>query len=221
MALTLLDVVNWVRGKTGHLGVSSFSQSNESLDNVRDVNDAYEELIQELPTDTPYLMGSGELSLVALTRTYPLESDALLHNLIDWSVENETENDSPVNVATFEFIKRTYPKYDETTGKPKYIYREPNQTDTVGVYPVPDSPYTLKYLYQKDFTLLSEPTDTFAVPDRWLRYVKLRAKHMYEKRRNYGNPEETYEEVLDALAFIQVQCLENNPQYVFPERLLS
>jgi hypothetical protein len=66
---------------------------------------------------------------------------------------------------------------------------------------------------------MSSPTETFGIPDRWCRYLKIKAKFFYEDRRNYGNPEETQMEAERELIGILAESETMNGSYVLPERL--
>lgn len=217
MAQTLLDVVNWVRRKTGHKPVTAFSQDNESLDTVQDINDAYEELLSELPDDCPYLMDEGSVSTVNGTATYNLDSDAKIFDLEEWSFVNESDNNTPIEMATFEYIKERYPDYETQTGQPQYAYAK-GTGEQISFYPVPDTAYTITYNFKLKFTELSATTDTFLVPDEWLKYIKWRARYFYEDRRSYGNPEATYEEAESHLIQTLVYASKLTGSYIRPSR---
>lgn len=217
MADTLLDVVKRVRRKVGlDPTISSFGETDESNDNVQDVNDAYFELLRSLPKDTPYLVDvSGTLSTVANTRLYSLGATARTMNVLEWSFENETSGDVPLKIATLEFIQGTYPKYDEDTGQPSYIYREGDEQ--LGIYPIPDGVYSIKYKFSKTFTRLTSTTDEFIVPDEWVRYVEKKAQYLYEDRKGFGDPDATFAQSESIMTEILVEAEMMNPNYFLPE----
>jgi len=217
MADTLLTVVQRVSRKVGlDPTITSFSESNESNDVVQDVNDAYFELIRALPKDTPYLNDvSGSITTVNGTRLYSLGSGARVFNLLEWSFENETDSDNLLEVVTLGFVQQKDSQYDENTGKPLYLYREGN--DQLGIYPVPDDAYTIKYKFTKTFSRLSDTDDVFIVPDEWLRFVEKKAQYFYEDRKGFGSPEATYTLAEEMLVEILAEAELLNPTYFVPE----
>lgn len=216
MADSLLTVVQRVSRRVGlDPTITAFSDNDETNDVVLDVNDAYEHLLNALPDDTPYLIDvTGSLSLVNGTRAYSLDSAARSFKLLEWSFENETDDDSKIRPATLEYVQRLDSKYDETTAQPTHVYLE--GSDQVGFYPVPDASYTIKYKFAKSFTRLSATTDTFVVPDEWLPYIELYAQALYEKRKGFGNYAETFELAERKLTDIFTDVETMTPHYFDP-----
>lgn len=217
MADTLLAVVKRVCRKVGlDPTITSFSDTDESNDVVQDVNDAYFELVRSLPKDTPYLVDiSGTVTTSNGTRLYSLGASARLFNILEWSVENETNEDNPIEVVPLQYVQDMDSQYDEKTGVPTKLYREGNEQ--IGLYPVPDGTYAINYKFTKTYTRLSTTTDVFIVPDEWLRFVEKKAQYLYEDRKGFGSPEETYMQAEDILAEILAEAEMMNPRYFVPE----
>lgn len=217
MAVTLLQLVQRVNRKVGlDPTITSFSNDDESNDVVQDIVEAYEDLVMALPPECPYLNASGSISAVDGTRLYALASDAQSPDLYEWSFENETENDAPLTFVTKDYVQALDPRYDEVEGKPKYIYLE--GSNQVGIYPIPDASYTIKYQYGKSITTrLSATTDTFILPDRWMRYPELMARAEYEGRKGMSDSEKTMQKAIDMLAEIMSEAWEASPTYLLTE----
>lgn len=217
MTVTLLDVVQRV---SRHVGldptITSFSNNDETNDIVQFVNEAYEELIMALPENCPYLNDSGTITTVASTRLYALETGAFSYNLYSWSLQDETSNDKPLQLVTLDYIATIDDRYDEVEGIPAYMYAE--GSNQLGIYPVPNGVYTIKYQYAKDLqTRLTTTTDTFIFPDRWIRFVEKRAQEKYERLKAFSEPDYTLMESETLLTNILVEAWEMNPTYIFSE----
>lgn len=217
MALTLLQLIQRVSRKVGlDPTITSFSDTDETNDLVQDIAEAYEDLLAELPPQLPYLHGTGSITTVAGTRLYALAANARAFDLNEWSFQNETDDDSPLELVTREFIQKLDPKYDETQNKPLYLYLE--GSDQLGVYPVPDDVYTISYSYGAgSVTRVSATTDTFIIPDRWLRYVEKSAQASYERRKGFSGAEETAVEAFNLFADVMVEAWELVPTYMVSE----
>lgn len=217
MAVTLLQVVNRVRRSVGlNSDVTSFADTDESNDNVQDVNEAYEELLMTIPNNTPYLNSSSTISAVASTRLYSLASDCMVYDLYDFSFENETQNDAPMRLVTKEEVQKIDSRYDEVTGVPYLVYAEGN--NQVGLYPVPDGSYTINYQYgQTPSSRLSSTSATFVVPDRWVRFIEKKAQEKYERRKAYSDPDNTKLEALELLSEILADAWAVNPTHLEAE----
>lgn len=216
MSDSLLTSVNRVRRAAGLPVVTTFVESDESLLNVQDVNDSYLYLLKQLPSDLAYLQDAsgGTITTVASTRLYAMDTDARPWNLLEWSFQNETSEDYPMQMVTREYIQSTFPKFDESTGAPQMLYREGN---SLGLYPVPDGVYSLSYQFKSPFTRLSATTDTFIIPDEWLRFVEMHAQFLYEDRKGFGNREATAARMKDELVSIVAQAELMTPTYFLPE----
>lgn len=219
MAVTLLDVVNRIRRNVGlDPTITAFSDDDESNDNVQDVNESYEDLLQVLPKGIPYLNKSASLSLVNGTRLYSIATDAHGFNLYSWSFQNETDEDEPLIFTTLEYIQALTPKYDETTGKPKYVYLEGN--DQVGFYPIPDGARTVDYKYGQSLTArLSSTSATFIIPDPWVRVVEKMAQERYERRKGYASANRTFNDALNLLGEVLSEAWEMEPTYLQGEHI--
>lgn len=193
MADTLLSVAQRVARKVGlDPTFTSFSNTDETNDLVQYINDAYFELICELPKDVPYLLNisTGTVTTVNGTRAYSLPAAVRVFNLLDWSFQDETNGDVPLEMRTFQQIQKLDSKYDETTGKPEYVYRDVG--DKIALYPVPDEAYTVSFKFSTVFTRLSATTDVFIVPDEWVRYIELKARFWYEKSKGFSEADTTF-----------------------------
>jgi hypothetical protein len=212
MSDTLLDVVNRVRRVIGLGSVTSFVEANESLDNVQDVNDSYLYLLKQLPDDLPMLqdLTGGSLTTVAGTRTYALDSDARPFYLMEWSFADTSNENRALSWATKEYVQKRDPNYKTNQGQPELIYLDGT---TFGIYPVPDDAYTITYDFKSPFTRLSGTTDTFLIPDEWLRFVELHSVFLYEQRKGFGNVETSVGRVQDEMISIVAEAELMSPSY--------
>lgn len=219
MSVTLLTVVQRVSRNVGlDPTITSFSNSDETNDLVQYVNEAYEELFMMLPPETPFLNGSSTLSLVNGTRLYSLASDAMPFDLYDWSFVDTTDQNNQLIPSTKEYIESLDSAYKTTTGIPKYVYPEGNQK--VGFYPVPNTSISVNYEYGISCPArLSLITDTFLLPDRWMRFVEKTAQEKYERIKGYGEPDSTAMTAFNLLGEIMLEAWETNPTYLVNEGL--
>lgn len=218
MADTLLTAAQRVARKVGlDPTFTSFSESDETNDLISYINDAYLELIDALPENTPQLLDiTGTISTVASTRLYSLASGARNFNVLEWSFENETESDAPIEIATPEYLKQVDPKWDETTGKPRYAYFE--GASSLGFYPVPDAVYVVNYRFKKTFTELTATTDVFIVPDEWIRaFIDKRAAALYVTAKGFRDAEQKATEAERELIGIIGDVFAMMPAYAVPE----
>jgi hypothetical protein len=215
VADSLLTVVNRVRRVLGLPTVSSFTDNDESNLNVQDVNDSYLYLLKQLPDDLALLDTSGgSITTVADTRLYSLDGDARHFHLLEWSFQDETSGDIPLSLTTREYIQRKDPRFDEVTGKPQFLYRDVTK---LGVYPVPDAVYEISYQFKSPFTRLTLTSDTFIIPDEWLRPVELHAIFLYEDRKGFSNAPNTAARMKDELISVVAEAELMNPSYFVPE----
>lgn len=217
MAVTLLQVVQRVSRPVGlDPTITSFSNNDETNDLVQYVNEAYEELLIVLPSSTPFLNSSGTLSLTNGTRLYSVASNAMPFDLYEWSFINTTGSDAQITFATKDYINTLDIEYKTTAGTPTYAYVEGNQQ--VGFYPVPNASFTVTYEYGiSSPARLTATSDTFLIPDRWVRYIEKSAQEKYERVKGYGDPDATALVAFNLLAEILVEAWETNPTYLLNE----
>lgn len=218
MAQTLLQVAQRIARKMGLDDTfTAFSDSDETNDIKYWINDAYLELMTELTECTSYLIDiSGSLTTSASTRLYALDSDARIWNLFDWSFSNETENDAKIRFATLRYVQERDAKYDETEGTPYLVYPEGDQ---LGVYPVPDGTYTIKYKFKKPFTELTATTDTFVTPDEWVRrFIDVRVQAMRARVKGWDEVGMLEEEADRELALVIVDAQKFAPLFFRGDR---
>src|SRR5437868_3893911 len=209
MAITLLTAVQRVCRNVGlDPSITAFSDNDESNDIVQDIAEAYEELLMQLPSETTFLYASGAITTVSGTRVYSLASDAMSFDLYDWSFNDQTNSYSKLIPVSREFIENLDPAWRTTAGKAVYIYKEGN--NQVGFYPVPNSTDTINYQYGKTVTTrISATTDTFIIPDRWVRYVEKRAQAKYERRKMFADPDASDAQALFIWTEIMVEAWED------------
>lgn len=213
MALTLLDITKRICRSVGiYSDITSFNENNDTLDIVHFINEAYEELITQLPPETPYLKVDGTLTTVAGTRTYSPVAGFFAPNLYKWSIQNQTSNNGPVSYASLDYIKSLSPDYKTEQGEPTHLYLD---GDNLALFPVPDAVYVLSYIYNETIaTRLSATTDTFGVPDTWLLFVEKRAQEKYEKVKGYSTYPETQATADKFLEHVLVDAWEMNNRYL-------
>lgn len=219
MADTLLGVAQRIARKCGlDPTFTSFSNDDETNDIVTYINDALLELLDALPENTPYLVNiDGQFPTVDGTRLYALETGARPFNILEWSFENETLSDEAIEVATPDYLKGIDPKWDETTGIPKYVYLEGSQ---LGLYPVPDDAYTINYRYKTAFAAISSTSATFPVPDEWIRqFIDKKVEAIYKTSKGFREAEDKMSEADRELISILGDVYSMVPAYAIPEGL--
>ena len=163
---------------------TSFSNNDETFDLVAYINDAYQDLLDALPVDLPFLLNtSASIALIPGVRLYSLDTNAHQWSLLNWSFSDITEGTSPLEVIPLETLQINAPDYTSRSGKPRYVYLEGN--DQVGFYPVPNSEALVSYKFSQSFIRLSNSSDTFIVPDAWLRFVEDQAKYYYDLAKGF------------------------------------
>lgn len=216
MALTLLEIVKRVAAQTKLIDpttITAFSYDDETQNLVDYINRAVDKLKTELPTEGLQFLykTNGSISTVASTRLYSLASDTHVNNIFTWSFEDDTNTDNPLQYATLEYIKGTYPNYDSDTGKPQYFYIEDTQ---IGLYPIPDATYTIKYFYQETPTALSATSATFPFPDDWLGFVVDFASYLYKDEKSIQSAGTDLAMASGKLAKIYGEVWAKRPEYV-------
>lgn len=219
MSVSLLTVVQRVSRNLGlDPTITSFSDNNDTNLLVQFINEAYEDIFDNLPEQTPFRNSSATISTVNGTRLYNLASNAMPFDLYEWSFENTTPPVNPIQVVTKDWVFALDQAYQSTTGTPKYFYPEGNQK--IGFYPVPNAVFTITYEYGITTPArLSLVGDTFLIPDRWVKYIEKSAQEKYERQRGYGDPDRTYLDVQEQYAIIQVEAWQSNPTYFINEGL--
>lgn len=217
MADTLLTVAQRVARKVGiDPTFTSFSNSDDTNDIVQYINDAYQDLLDALPDDCPYLLDTSRtLSLSNGTRLYSLYTDARHFSILDWSFINTTSNSAPITVTTLQAVQEIDELYTSRTGVPEFVYREGNEQ--VGFYPIPDGSYTVSYKFSKPFSRLSATSDSFLVPDHWLRYVEDKAAYYYQERKGFQDTELLLFGTEQKLVAILTEADLMNPHYFYSE----
>lgn len=163
---------------------TSFSDNDESNNIVSYINDAYQALIDALPSDLPLLLDTTRtLSLVPNTRLYNLDASAHHWSLLEWSFSNSSNNNDNLRAVTLEWLQNVYPSYRTDVGVPQYVYQEGNES--VGFYPLPNVGTSVSYKFSKPFTRLSATTDVFIVPDNWLIYIERQAQAAYANDKSF------------------------------------
>jgi hypothetical protein len=219
MAVSLLTVVQRVSRDVGlDATVTAFSETDDTNFILQLVNEAYEELMILLPPDTDFRQTSGTITTANTTRLYALPSNAMPFDLYEWSFVDTTNSYARLHFATKDFIQALDTKYKTTSSKPQYVYTEGAQN--VGFYPVPDGTYSIAYEYGQSLTTrLSNTTDVFLVPDRWVRYIEKSAQEKYERLRGYGDPDNTELIAFNLLGEVLVEAWETNNTYMINEGL--
>jgi hypothetical protein len=163
---------------------TNFSSNDETLDLIAYINDAYQDLLDALPLDFPFLMNTSQsIALNPGQRLYNLAENAHQWSLLSWSFNDMTDGTVPLESISLETLQANVPNYTSNSGKPSYVYLEGN--DQVGFYPVPDSEALVSYKFSQSFVRVSNPTDTFLIPDNWLRFVEDQAKYYYDLAKGF------------------------------------
>jgi len=178
---------------------TTFSESDETLDLVGYINDAYQDLIDALPIDLPFLLNTSKsIILSSGTRLYNLDSSAHQWSLLQWSFSDISNGVSPLETISLEQLQSIHPGYITDTGKPNFVYYEGQ--DQVGFYPIPNLDGLVTYKFTQAFSRLSNPNDTFLVPDAWLRYIEDQAKYYYELAKGFTQTMPPNERLMGILA---------------------
>lgn len=217
MSITLLTAVQRVNRNVGlDPTITALSNQDESNDIVQYLNEAYEDLLMMLPPDCPFLNANGTFTTVAGTRLYPLAAEAFSPDIYTWSFEDETDL-SQLQFVTKDYVYTISNQWDTYQSKPQWLYLE--GTNQVGMYPVPNGAYVINYQYAQSTSLtrLSATTDTFILPDRWIRFVEKRAQEKYERNKAFDSADATYQDAENLLAQIITESWEMNPTYLFNE----
>jgi|GEM_PF-3005387 len=200
MSDTLLQVVQRVARKVRiDSSFSSFSESDETLDLVGYVNDAYQDLIDGLPNDLPLLLNTSKsITLSSGTRLYNLDINAHQWSLLQWSFTDISSGVTPLTLISLEALQNIYLGYTTDTGKPSFVYYE--GSDQVGFYPIPNRDGLVSYKFTQAFSRLINPSDTFLIPDAWLRYIEDQAKYYYDMAKGFTEAMPANERLMGILA---------------------
>lgn len=217
MATTLLQSVQTVCRKVGlDPTITAFSNTDETLDLVSDIQEAYDELLDTLPPEAVYLFSSGSVVTAVGVRTYSLASDVKTSDLYDWSFQDASQSNQKISPCSREYVLSLDPNWQTTPGKPYLVYDE--GPSSIAFYPVPNVIDTITYQYGKSvLTRLSDPADTFIVPDSWVRFITKRAQGLYERRKGFGEADNTDSVAGMMLSNIIVEAWEDAQTYLVEE----
>lgn len=176
MALTYLTLVNSVLRRFGSVPITSATFTTTLDAEHLLVKDAVNDAIRKINTqefEWPFNYVAGTITCVAGTGSYATASAS---KKIDWdSVLIDASTILGVSERHLKYID--YDRYiqnfaerdgDATTGDydtPEYVYRTPG--NQIGVTPLPDQTYTIKYNYFAYSTELTAATDTTLIPDEF------------------------------------------------------
>lgn len=215
MAETLLSVVKQVARAVGlSPSITAFFDGDETNDLVQDVNNGYHTLLQSLPKDCVYLLEQeATFNTANGIQTYNKPDSALSFNIAAWSFRRLTP--TPIfnlTVETYESALRNYPDFTTKTGKPEVVVL---RDTTLQLYPIPDGVYEVNYKYSTANPVLVAPTDTFIIPDNWVRFVTKYAQYQYEQRKGFGNTMSSLNEAKIILTQIQVDNYLLTPTVIY------
>lgn len=186
MAKTYLDIVNIVLRDTNEVpltagdfatarGLQAFVKEavNRALLDITNYNDEWP-WMAHVPSDPGDKFQSHTFSTVAGVSEYLLPSGI---DQIDWDNIVLTDPAEPDSVIKLEFVSyNQVTRQPVTEGEPYSVYQPPNGT-YMGLFPKPETVWTVDYLAFKEPTLLVGDADTLPFEDRYYPVLVSRARY--------------------------------------------
>jgi len=143
------------------------------------INKAQRDIINS-EVEWPFTVVSQSFSTAAGTSEYSRESDAKTLDFDSFTVQKSGEAERTLRYLSFnEYLdaKNEIDTNPNTSARaaPDFIYETPD--NKIGLSPVPDDIYTVRYYYYQTSTDMSDATDTPVIPERFHDVIVNRARY--------------------------------------------
>jgi hypothetical protein len=218
MANTLIEICKDVAFEVGvSTTFTSFSDNDDSNLLKYYVNKAYLEIFDQiLPRNSIYNnTQTGTITTVSGTRVYALDinTDHFKTDDLRFRINEGVNLITDLAFYNKQDVLDEFKDASGTIAKPYIVYVE-NATQ-FGLFPVPDATYTIEYYYTPNPVKLTQTTDTFLVPDSWLRlYVTPKASFYYLASKEFPDAPVQAERAIRGSGVILATTLQKTPIFI-------
>jgi len=178
--MNYLQLCNNVLREINEVEIVNIGSTRGIQTSVKDfINKAQRDIINS-EVEWPFTVVSQSFSTAAGTSEYSRESDAKTLDFDSFTVQKSGEAERTLRYLSFnEYIeaKNETDTNPNTSARaaPDFIYETPDTK--IGLSPVPDDTYTVRYYYYQTSTDMSDATDTPVIPERFHDVIVNRARY--------------------------------------------
>lgn len=178
--MNYLQLCNNVLREINEVEIVNIGSTRGIQTSVKDfVNKAQRDIINS-EIEWPFTVVSQSFSTVAGTAEYARESDAKTIDFDSFTVQKSGEAERTLRYLSFnEYLdsKNEADTNPNTSARaaPDFVYETPDTK--IGLSPVPDDIYTVRYYYYQTSTDMSDATDNPVIPERFHDVIVNRARY--------------------------------------------
>ena len=178
--MNYLELTNAVLREINEVEVTNIGSTRGIQTSVKDfINKAQRDIINS-EVEWPFTVVSQSFSTAAGTSEYSRESNAKTIDFDSFTVQKSGEAERTLRYLSFnEYLdaKNEIDTNPNTSARaaPDFVYETPD--NKIGLSPVPDDTYTVRYYYYQTSTDMSSATDTPVIPERFHDVIVNRARY--------------------------------------------
>jgi len=178
--MNYLQLCNNVLREINEVEIVNIGSTRGIQTSIKDfVNKAQRDIINS-EIEWPFTVVSQSFSTVAGTAEYSREADAKTVDFDSFTVQKSGEAERTLRYLSFnEYLdaKNEIDTNPNTSARaaPDFVYETPD--NKIGLSPVPDDTYTVRYYYYQTSTDMSGATDTPVIPERFHDVIVNRARY--------------------------------------------
>jgi hypothetical protein len=178
--MNYLQLCNAVLREINEVEITNLASTRGIQTSVKDfINKAQRDIINS-EVEWPFTVVSQSLSTVAGTAEYSREANAKTVDFDSFTVQKSGEAERKLRYLSFdEYLdaKNEADTNPDTSARavPEFVYQTPD--NKIGLSPVPDDVYTVRYYYYQTSTDMSDATDTPVIPERFHDVIVNRARY--------------------------------------------
>lgn len=178
--MNYLQLCNNVLREINEVEIVNIGSTRGIQTSVKDfINKAQRDIINS-EVEWPFTVVSQSFSTAAGTSEYSRESDAKTLDFDSFTVQKSGEAERTLRYLSFnEYLdaKNEIDTNPNTSARaaPDFVYETPDTK--IGLSPVPDDTYTVRYYYYQTSTDMSSATDTPVIPERFHDVIVNRARY--------------------------------------------
>lgn len=178
--MTFLELINAVLREINEVEITTVASTRGIQTSVKDfINKAQRDIINS-EVEWPFTVVSQSFSTADGTAEYSRESDAKTIDFDSFTVQKSGEAERKLRYLSFnEYLdaKNEIDTNPNTSARaaPDFVYETPD--NKIGLSPVPDDTYTVRYYYYQTSTDMSAATDNPVIPERFHDVIVNRARY--------------------------------------------
>ena len=178
--MNYLELTNAVLREINEVEVTNIGSTRGIQTSVKDfINKAQRDIINS-EVEWPFTVVNQSFSTVAGTAEYSREADAKTVDFDSFTVQKSGEAERKLRYLSFnEYLdaKNEIDTNPNTSARaaPDFVYETPD--NKIGLSPVPDDTYTVRYYYYQTSTDMSAATDNPVIPERFHDVIVNRARY--------------------------------------------